>query len=58
MTGLQRRWSNCAAASPCDNGAMRRWDRYDYIGAALLAFVVALFALHFILPAGPPPAPV
>jgi hypothetical protein len=37
---------------------MRRWDRYDYIGAALLAVVVALFALHFILPAGPPPAPV
>jgi hypothetical protein len=36
---------------------MRSWDRYDYIGAALLAFVVALFALHFILPAAPPAAP-
>ena len=47
-----------AGASRCDTRKMRRWDRYDYIGAALLAFVVALFALHFILPAGPPPAPV
>lgn len=39
-------------------GPMRSWDRYDYIGAALLAFVIALFVLHFILPPGPPPAPV
>jgi len=43
---------------PGDNDPMRSWDRYDYIGAALLGFVIALFVLHFILPAGPPPAPV
>ncbi len=34
----------------------RRLDRYDYIGIALVVFVVALFVAHFVLPAGPPPA--
>ncbi len=36
---------------------MRSWDRYDYIGVALVAFVIGLFVLHFILPAAPPPTP-
>jgi len=32
----------------------RRWDRYDYIGAAIVAFLVALWAVHFSLPTLPP----
>jgi hypothetical protein len=30
------------------------WDRYDAIGAAILLFVLALWVLHFLLPAPPP----
>jgi hypothetical protein len=40
---------------PCQNAAMPRVDRYDIIGMALLAFVLALWVLHFSLPAPPPP---
>jgi hypothetical protein len=32
----------------------RRWDRYDFIGAAIVAFLVALWAVHFSLPTLPP----
>ena len=42
---------------PCQNAAMPRVDRYDMIGMALLAFVLALWVLHFSLPAPPPPPP-
>ncbi len=35
----------------------RRLDSYDYIGLALVAFVVALYVAHFVLPAAPPSAP-
>jgi hypothetical protein len=34
---------------------MPRIDRYDIIGMALVAFVLALWVLHFALPAPPPP---
>jgi hypothetical protein len=34
---------------------MPRVDRYDIIGMVLLAIVVALWVLHFSLPAPPPP---
>jgi hypothetical protein len=34
---------------------MPRVDRYDIIGMVLLALVLALWALHFSLPAPPPP---
>jgi hypothetical protein len=33
---------------------MARPDRYDYIGMALLALVVALWIAHFVLPTPPP----
>ncbi len=36
---------------------MPRVDRYDIIGMALLAFVLALWVLHLALPAPPPPPP-
>jgi hypothetical protein len=32
----------------------RPWDRYDAIGAAIVLFLVVLWALHFLLPAPPP----
>ena len=32
----------------------RRWDRYDATGAAIIFFLVALWVLHFLLPAPPP----
>jgi hypothetical protein len=32
----------------------RPWDGYDTIGAAILLFVLALWVLHFLLPAPPP----
>jgi hypothetical protein len=32
----------------------RPWDRYDTIGAAIVLFLVVLWALHFLLPAPPP----
>jgi hypothetical protein len=36
----------------------RHLDRYDYIGLALLAFVIALFIAHFVVPDTlPPPEP-
>ena len=34
--------------------ARRRWDRYDYIGAAIVAFLAALWVVHFLLPSLPP----
>jgi hypothetical protein len=34
--------------------AKRRWDRYDFIGAAIVAFLLALWAVHFSLPTLPP----
>jgi hypothetical protein len=34
--------------------AGRRWDRYDFIAAAIVAFLVALWAVHFSLPTLPP----
>jgi hypothetical protein len=34
--------------------ARRRWDRYDFIGAAIVAFLVALWVVHFSLPTLPP----
>jgi hypothetical protein len=33
---------------------MRRLDKYDLIGAAVVTFLVALWVLHFLLPAPPP----
>ena len=32
----------------------RPWDRYDAIAAAIVLFLVTLWALHFLLPAPPP----
>jgi len=40
---------------------MRRfdqYDRYDWIGLALILFVAALWIAHFLVPSGTPPAPV
>jgi len=39
----------------CQTAAIPRVDRYDIIGMVLLAIVVALWVLHFSLPAPPPP---
>jgi hypothetical protein len=36
---------------------MRHFDRYDIIGGLLIAFVIALWTAHFVLPAAPPPPP-
>jgi hypothetical protein len=36
----------------------RRLDRYDYIGIALLVFVLALWVAHFVMPDSGPAAPV
>lgn len=33
-------------------------DRYDYIGIAVVALLIALWVAHFVLPSGGPPAPV
>jgi hypothetical protein len=33
---------------------MRRLDRYDIIGLTLVGFVLAVWILHFSLPAPPP----
>jgi hypothetical protein len=41
----------------CQNARMRRMDRYDIIGVAVVALLIALWVLHFVLPA-PPPLPV
>jgi hypothetical protein len=40
------------AAPPKSAG--RRWDRYDYIGAAIVGILVALWVVHFSLPTLPP----
>jgi hypothetical protein len=37
---------------------MRRLDRFGVIGLALIAFVLALWVAHFLLPAAPPPVDV
>jgi hypothetical protein len=53
-----RQWPFCGLllpGAPCQNAHMPRIDRYDIIGMALLAFVLALWVLHFSLPAPPPP---
>ncbi len=39
---------------PCQDAGMPRIDRYDIIGMVLLAFLVALWVLHFSLPTPPP----
>jgi hypothetical protein len=39
---------------PCHSGAMKRPDRYDLIGLAILSCVIALFVAHFVLPPAPP----
>jgi len=49
--------SLCPLSQPCDIARMARPDRYDYIGLVLVAFVVALWVAHFVLPAPPPEAP-
>jgi hypothetical protein len=38
--------------------AKRRLDRYDYIGMAILVFLIALWVAHFVLPDTGPAAPV
>ena len=38
--------------------AKRRLDRYDFIGLAIIAFLVALWIVHFLMPESGPPAPV
>ena len=35
----------------------RRPDRYDMIGAAIVVFIIALWVVHFLLPAPPPDVP-
>jgi hypothetical protein len=37
--------------------ARRRPDKYDFIGMALLAFVLALVIAHFVVPDTLPPEP-
>jgi hypothetical protein len=36
---------------------MRSLDRYDYIGIAIVVFLLALWVAHFVLPAPPPTLP-
>jgi hypothetical protein len=36
---------------------MRRLDRYDATGLAIVVLLVALWVLHFVLPAPPPSVP-
>jgi len=38
--------------------AKRRLDRYDYIGMAIVALLIALWIAHFVLPDTGPAAPV
>jgi hypothetical protein len=40
------------SASRCS--AVRRMDRYDVIGAVIVALLVALWVVHFLLPTPPP----
>jgi hypothetical protein len=37
--------------------AMRRPDRYDFIGIAIVVFLIAIWVLHFVLPSPPPEPP-
>ena len=37
---------------------MRRLDRYDYMGLALVALLAAMWIAHFVLPPLPPEPPV
>jgi hypothetical protein len=49
---------NPSVQSPTRQGKTKRpWDRYDVIGAAIVAFLVALWVLHFLLPPPPPTVP-
>jgi hypothetical protein len=36
----------------------RRLDRYDYVGMAVVALVIALWIAHFVMPNTGPAAPV
>jgi len=38
--------------------AKPRLDRYDWIGLALVALLIALWIAHFVMPEAGPPAPV
>jgi hypothetical protein len=38
--------------------AQRLLDRYDYIGMAIVLFLIALWIAHFVLPDTGPAAPV
>ena len=38
-------------------GPAQRPDRYDMIGAAIVVFIIALWVVHFLLPAPPPDVP-
>jgi len=38
--------------------AKRRLDRFDYLGMAIVGFLIALWIAHFVLPDTGPPAPV
>jgi hypothetical protein len=38
--------------------AKHRLDRYDYIGMAIVVFLIALWIAHFVLPDTGPAAPV
>jgi hypothetical protein len=40
--------------APWQSAPMPRVDRYDIIGMILLAFLVALWIVHFSLPTPPP----
>jgi hypothetical protein len=42
------------SVKPPAPGTRRPWDRYDVIGAMIVGFLVALWVLHFVLPAPPP----
>jgi hypothetical protein len=43
--------------SPVPRASMRRFDRYEAIGVAIVILLVALWVLHFVLPAPPPTVP-
>jgi hypothetical protein len=38
--------------------AKRRFDRYDYIGMAIVVCLIALWVAHFVMPDTGPAAPV
>lgn len=50
--------SGAAPRPPPARPSRRPWDRYDAIGAAVVVFLAALWVLHFLLPAPPPPTDV